>query len=1243
MKKTSALRKGVFVLAALILLLGVPTVSRAALVAAWGDNRYGQTRLPVSANDVKAIAAGDVHSLALRSDGSVLAFGLSVQGQTAVPAGLANVKAIAAAGDHSLALRVNGSVVAWGFNPYGQTNIPENLSRVTGIACGTLHNLALKADGTVVAWGSNFEGESNVPASLSNVIAIAAGANHSLALRADGSVVAWGDNYAGKASVPSDLSNVVAIAAGAFFNLALKADGTVAAWGDNAYGQTNIPAGLSHVTAISASRSHAMALKTDGTVVTWGDNTDGYSTPPSGLSNVTAIAMGGHHSLALVQSGPVQILQHPVSQEISFTSNVTFSVTATGFEPLSYQWYFNGLPISTNNIRVSGTTNATLTITNLQFSDIGTYAVVVSNAFGSVLSSDASLMVISPPFITSRSPDQTVGAGTFVTLSVTADGTPPLSYQWTFNKTNLPGRIIRSLSFSDAQPEHSGIYSVIVSNLYGIASTNIALTVTNAVPYFTQQPSIRTPDLRTTLTSPVPIGGSVALTVSARGSLPLNYQWRFNGVDISGGTNATLLLNQLRYDQTGFYSVEVSNTFGSTNSIKLFLNVAQVLVAGTPFAGNTNTPSALSNVVAVAAGGSHVMALRTDGTVRTWLANVGYIFDSAFAVTNVPGSVTNVIAIAAGRSHCLALRSNGTVVAWGANASGQTNVPPSLSNVVAIAAGAFRSYAIKADGTVTGWGNQPAVPLGLSNVVAVAAGPSQNLALKRNGTVIAWATSSTSLASVPPGLSNVIAIAAGSAVNRALRQDGTVVAWTSAAGFTLVLDGQSFLSNAVAIAVGSGVSMLLKQDGTIRSSELEKLGLPVSTNISAIAAGGVQSGFGVTAIGTGSPTITLQPYSQIGQRSNTVQLHSRAVGVQPMRYQWLFDNLPLPGATNASLILTNVLGKDTGAYRMIASNGLGTVASQIANITIPFSTNLAAALNTTNLNWLTPSDRSVAWFVQIRETHDGDAAAQSGATTNGGQSILQGSYVTGPGTLTFWWKVSSEEGFDFLRFYLNSTTVPLASISGETDWQRVAIAIPPGQLQTLRWIYSKDSTVSAGRDAGWLDEVVFTPNPPVITLQPTPASTTAAMGTNVTIRVTATGLGPLSYQWLKNSATLTGATQSNLTLTNLTRRNSGTYTLRVSNAGGGTLSSNATLVVRVPQRLQIPVRLGDGTFLLRSGDADGGALLPEDLAALKVQASTNLVNWGPVSGVPILTNGSFVLHDPDSTNFPVRFYRMVEH
>jgi hypothetical protein len=95
---------------------------------------------------------------------------------------LSNVVAIAAGNYHDLALKSDGTVVAWGRNDDGQTNVPAGLSRVVAIAAGWYHSLALKSDGTIVAWGRNDDGQTNVPEGLSGVVAVAAGGTHNLAL-----------------------------------------------------------------------------------------------------------------------------------------------------------------------------------------------------------------------------------------------------------------------------------------------------------------------------------------------------------------------------------------------------------------------------------------------------------------------------------------------------------------------------------------------------------------------------------------------------------------------------------------------------------------------------------------------------------------------------------------------------------------------------------------------------------------------------------------------------------------------------------------------------------------------------------------------------------------------------------------------------------------------------------------------------------------------------------------------------
>ncbi|HYB24766.1 MAG TPA: IPT/TIG domain-containing protein, partial [Solirubrobacteraceae bacterium] len=278
---------------------------------------------------------------------------------------------------HSLALLSDGTVMAWGANGFGQLGdgeepqsaepIPvQGLTKVKAIAAGEDFSLALLKNGTVMAWGANESGElgdgevtgnSDVPVQvegLSEVVAIAAGGEHALALLKKGTVVAWGNGEHGQlgdgknlsSDVPvdvKDLTGVSAISAGAEHSLALLGNGTVKAWGSDEAGQlgssnseeegeeeeppeepaekgSNVPIavpGLSGVSAISAGKLHSLALLKGGTVMAWGDDEagqigDGSIVPiqeapvaVSGLSDVTAVSAGGQHSMALLAGGTV--------------------------------------------------------------------------------------------------------------------------------------------------------------------------------------------------------------------------------------------------------------------------------------------------------------------------------------------------------------------------------------------------------------------------------------------------------------------------------------------------------------------------------------------------------------------------------------------------------------------------------------------------------------------------------------------------------------------------------------------------------------------------------------------------------------------------------------------------------------------------------------------------------------------------------------------------------------------------
>ncbi|MDB4694355.1 hypothetical protein OAF30_02895 [Flavobacteriales bacterium] len=253
----------------------------------------------------QTIAAGLMHSLALKEDGTVVAWGNDSWSPCEVPSGLKNVTAIKAVAQHFLALKQDGTVVSWGDNSRNQCNIPSGLKDVVAVGTGDWHSLALKEDGTVVAWGSNVSKQCNVPSGLKDVVAVDAGNGYSLALKEDGTVIAWGSNVSKQCNVPSGLKDVVAIEAGAAHSLVLIEDGTVVTWGSSKKTQRNVPIGLKDVVAVAAGLYHSLALREDGTVVAWGWNENNQCDVPSGLKDVVAIQAGCVHSLALKEDGTV--------------------------------------------------------------------------------------------------------------------------------------------------------------------------------------------------------------------------------------------------------------------------------------------------------------------------------------------------------------------------------------------------------------------------------------------------------------------------------------------------------------------------------------------------------------------------------------------------------------------------------------------------------------------------------------------------------------------------------------------------------------------------------------------------------------------------------------------------------------------------------------------------------------------------------------------------------------------------
>jgi alpha-tubulin suppressor-like RCC1 family protein len=176
-----------------------------------------------------------------------------------------------------------------------------------------------------------------------------------------------------------------------------------------------------------------------------------------------------------------------------------------------------------------------------------------------------------------------------------------------------------------------------------------------------------------------------------------------------------------------------------------------------------NVPAGLANVISIAAGAKHSLALRANGSVTNW----GAYWDgvTSYGPVSIPSSFTNITAIACGDDHDLFLTANGHVLANGLDLNGETDVPSDLSNVVAIAAGGETSAALTSSGRLVMWGRnnygQTDIPTGASTPLAFAVGFAHALAVRTNKTVAAWGQNVSGQTAVPFGLTNAVAAFAG--------------------------------------------------------------------------------------------------------------------------------------------------------------------------------------------------------------------------------------------------------------------------------------------------------------------------------------------------------------------------------------------------------------------------------------------------------------------------------------------------
>jgi hypothetical protein len=168
-----------------------------------------------------------------------------------------------------------------------------------------------------------------------------------------------------------------------------------------------------------------------------------------------------------------------------------------------------------------------------------------------------------PPTITNEPVGKAVNQGANATFTVGATGAAPLSYQWRFEGTNIFGATSSSYTRTNAQPSHEGDYFVVVTNVAGSVTSTVAFLVVNVPPYIGVQPQNQTTNQ----------GSDVTFFVTAGGTEPLSYQWRFQGANIAGATDSSYTRPGVQTNDAGAYSVVVTNVAGSVTSSNAMLTV----------------------------------------------------------------------------------------------------------------------------------------------------------------------------------------------------------------------------------------------------------------------------------------------------------------------------------------------------------------------------------------------------------------------------------------------------------------------------------------------------------------------------------------------------------------------------------------------------------------------------------------------------------------------------------------------
>ena len=612
------------------------------------------------------------------------------------------------------------------------------------------------------------------------------------------------------------------------------------------------------------------------------------------------------------------ITTQPANQSVTAGQTATFSVTATGTSPLSYQWQKNGSAISGAKSSTYTTPATAASDNNAQFS------VTVTNTVSSVTSSAATLTVNVPPTISAQPASQTVNVGQAATFSVTATGTGTLTYQWKKNGTAISGATSASYTTpATAASDNGSSFTVAVTGAAGSVTSNAATLTVNAPPSIATQPASTT----------VNVGLTASFSVAAAGTAPLTYQWKKNGTAVSGATSASYTTPATAASDNGSsFTVTITNGFGNTtsNAATLTVNVPPTISAQ-PASQTVNVGQTATFSVTATGTGTLTYQWKKNGTAISGATAASYTTPATVTSDN-GSSFTVTVTSSTGN-----LTSNAATLT--------VNAPPSITTQPANATvnvGQTASFSVAAAGTA---------PL--------------TYQWKKNGTAISGATSASyttpATASTDTGSSFTVTITNGfgnTTSNAATLTVNVPPTISTQPASQTVNVGQTATFSVTATGTGT-LTYQWKKNGTAISGATA-----ASYTTPATAASDNGSSFTVTVTGSmgnvtsnaatltvnAPPSITTQPASATVIAGQTATFSVAAAGTAPLTYQWKMNGTAVSGATSTSYTTpVTATGNSGEQFTVTVTNGAGNITSSVATLTVnaaTFTLNPSATLLT---------------------------------------------------------------------------------------------------------------------------------------------------------------------------------------------------------------------------------------------------------------------------------------------------------